>query len=96
MALGNLAQRFLVAVVAVPVLIVILYVLHRPEPTWILIFTASLIAMREFFAMTLPEQDRLPALILGGLAAAAVYWFDLAIIAFYRDSLPSDPEHVRE
>jgi phosphatidate cytidylyltransferase len=83
LALGNLAQRFLVAVVAVPVLIVILYVLKSPEPTWILIFTASLIAMREFFAMTLPAQDRVPALILGGLAAAAFYWCDLATLSSY-------------
>ena len=37
MALGNLAQRFLVAVVAIPILLVILYY-HRPEPTWVLIF----------------------------------------------------------
>ncbi len=90
MALGNLAQRFLVAVVAVPVLIVILYVLHRPEPTWILIFTASVIAMREFFAMTLPQADRTAALIFGALASAAVFWFDLPILARYQDSLPAE------
>ena len=33
LALGNLAQRFLVAVVAVPILLLVLYY-HRPEPTW--------------------------------------------------------------
>ena len=53
MALGNLAQRFLVAVVAVPILLVLLH-LQRPEPVWALIFAASLIAMHEFFTMTLP------------------------------------------
>lgn len=73
MALGNLAQRFLVAIVAVPILIVILY-LPRPEPTWALIFGASLIAMHELFAMTLPPADRRPALVLGGIACAAFYW----------------------
>lgn len=73
MALGNLAQRFLVAIVAVPILIVILY-LPRPEPTWALIFGASLIAMHELFAMTLPREDRRAALVLGGIACAAFYW----------------------
>jgi phosphatidate cytidylyltransferase len=72
-ALGNLAQRFLVALVAVPILIVILF-LPRPEPTWALVFAASLIAMHELFAMTLPAADRRPALVLGAVACAAFYW----------------------
>jgi len=72
-ALGNLAQRFLVALVAVPILIVILY-LPRPEPAWALIFAASLIAMYELFAMTLPAEDRRPALVMGAIACAAFYW----------------------
>jgi phosphatidate cytidylyltransferase len=74
-ALGNLAQRFLVALVAVPILIVILY-LPRAEPTWALIFAASLIAMHELFAMTLPKEDRPAALVMGGIACAALYWVD--------------------
>jgi len=72
-ALGNLAQRFLVALVAVPILLVILY-LPRPEPAWALIFAASLIAMYELFAMTLPAEDRRPALVMGAIACAAFYW----------------------
>jgi len=72
-ALGNLAQRFLVALVAVPILIVILF-LPRPEPAWALIFAASLIAMHELFAMTLPAEDRRPALVMGAIACAALYW----------------------
>jgi phosphatidate cytidylyltransferase len=72
-ALGNLAQRFLVALVAVPILIVVLY-LPRPEPTWALVFAASLIAMKELFAMTLPAEDRRGALVLGAIACAAFYW----------------------
>ena len=75
MALGNLAQRFLVALVAIPILLVLLYY-HRPEPTWALIFAASLIAMHELFAMLLPVADRRAALVLGGLAVAAFYWLD--------------------
>lgn len=75
MALGNLAQRFIVAVVAVPVLLFILY-LDRPEPTWALMFVASLLAMHEFFAMTLPKEDRRAAVVMGALACLAFYWFD--------------------
>jgi phosphatidate cytidylyltransferase len=74
-ALGNLAQRFLVAVVAAPILLVVLY-LDRAEPAWVLIFAASLIAMHEFFAMTLPAEDRLPSIAIGALASAALYWLD--------------------
>ena len=84
MALGNLAQRFLVAVIAVPILLLLLHY-HRPEPTWALIFAASLLAMREFFAMTLPAPDRGAALVLGGLASAAMYWTSPVALAVYHD-----------
>ncbi|HEY0191080.1 MAG TPA: phosphatidate cytidylyltransferase [Kofleriaceae bacterium] len=87
MALGNLAQRFLVAVVAVPILLVVLYY-HRPEPTWALIFVASLIAMHELLAMLLPVEDRRPALIMGGLATAAFYWLDPLVLANYGEAVP--------
>jgi phosphatidate cytidylyltransferase len=81
-ALGNLAQRFLVAVVAIPILLALFYY-HRPEPTWLLIFGASLIAMHEAFAMLLPAEDRRAALVLGGVACAAFYWLDPAALAGY-------------
>ena len=80
MALGNLAQRFLVAVVAVPILLVILHY-HRPEPTWALMFVASLLAMRELFGMMLPPEDRRAALVMGAIACAAFYWLDPIAIA---------------
>jgi phosphatidate cytidylyltransferase len=86
-ALGNLAQRFLVALVAVPILLVVLYY-HRPEPTWALIFAASLIAMHELFAMLLPAEDRRAALVMGGLAVAAFYWLDPFALAPYGDAVP--------
>jgi len=86
-ALGNLAQRFLVALVAVPILLVVLYY-HRPEPTWALIFAASLIAMHELFAMMLPAEDRRAALVMGGLAVAAFYWLDPVALAGYGDAVP--------
>lgn len=73
MALGNLAQRALVAVIAVPLLLLLLNY-GRPEPTWAVIFLTSLVAMKEFFAMTLPKEDRGPAIVMGGLACAAFYW----------------------
>jgi len=81
-ALGNLAQRFLVAVVAVPILLGVLHY-HRPEPAWALIFAASLLAMREFFAMTLPAEDRIPALVMGALASAAMYWTSPGVLEPY-------------
>jgi phosphatidate cytidylyltransferase len=79
MAVSNLAQRFLVAVVAVPALLAIFY-LQRPEPTWLLIFAASILAMREFFAMTIPEADRTPALVIGAIACAAFYWLSPSVV----------------
>ena len=85
MALGNLAQRFLVAVVAVPIILFIFY-MKRPEPTWGLIFIASLLAMHEFFAMTLPKEDRLPSLVMGGVACLAFYWVDSFTILAYHPS----------
>jgi phosphatidate cytidylyltransferase len=75
LALGNLAQRFLVAVIAVPLLLLLLHY-HRPEPTWAVIFVASLLAMSEFFGMTLPEGDRRAALVMGGVAVLLFYWLD--------------------
>lgn len=80
MALGNLAQRFLVAVVAVPILLLLLHY-HRHEPTWAVIFVASLLAMSEFFAMTLPKEDRRAALVLGGIACLVFYWVDPLALA---------------
>ncbi len=82
LALGNLAQRFLVAVVAVPILLLLLHY-HRPEPTWAVIFIASLLAMNEFFAMTLPKEDRRAALVMGALACGAFYWLDPMALQIY-------------
>jgi phosphatidate cytidylyltransferase len=86
-ALSNLAQRFLVALVAVPILLLALHV-KRPEPTWAIVFIASLLAMREVFAMTLPVEDRKPALVLGALACLVFYWLDPVTLAIYAEHLP--------
>lgn len=80
MALGNLASRFLVAVVAAPVLILAFYV-NTPLPTWGIVFAASLLAMSELFAMTLDDKnDRLAALGFGALTCLAFYWIHPAAL----------------
>jgi phosphatidate cytidylyltransferase len=81
-ALGNLAQRFLVAVVAVPIILFVFY-MNRPEPTLALIFIAALLAMHEFFAMTLPKEDRGPSLVIGALACLLFYFADPLAAAYY-------------
>ena len=76
MALGNLASRFLVAVVAVPVLLLLFY---QPSPfwTWLIIFPASLLAMWELFSMTLVDRrDRIASVVFGGLTCLAYYWLN--------------------
>jgi phosphatidate cytidylyltransferase len=73
-ALGNLASRFLVAVVAAPILLLAVYQ-RNPIYTWVIIFAASLVAMAELFAMTLSDKtDRAVSLVLGALAVAGFYW----------------------
>jgi phosphatidate cytidylyltransferase len=75
-ALGNLASRFVVAVIAAPVLIVAFYA-RSPIFTWLIVFAASLLAMQELFAMVLPDRrDRIAAMIFGALACLAFYWMD--------------------
>lgn len=87
MALGNLAQRALVAVVAAPLLVLILY-FDRPEPTWALVFAASLLAMNELLAMTMKDhpRDRRILLALGGLACALLYWLHPAALGRFWQS----------
>lgn len=83
MALGNLAQRALVAVVAAPLLILILYY-ERHEATWALVFAASLLAINELLAMTMKEpdqaKDRRFILLTGAVACAALYWLHPAAL----------------
>lgn len=79
--LGNLASRVLVAVVAAPLLILVFYQ-DPPVYTWLLVFAATLVALHEFFAMTLPDAvDRRASLLCGALSAAALYWLDPTLLA---------------
>lgn len=83
-ALGNLAQRALVAVILLPAVIAILYVFDSATPTWLLITGATLLAMKEYFAMTMPGEEnagaRRAALIMGFVACAALYWLSPATL----------------
>lgn len=72
--LGNLASRFLVALIALPLVVLLIY-LDRPEPVWALVTLVGGLAMYEFFAMTLSDRrDRLVSTVCGLVAAAAFYW----------------------
>lgn len=72
--LGNLASRVLVALVAVPLLLLVVYQPHA-WPVWALVFAASLLVMDEFFAMTgLDGIDRKVSVVIGALVCAGFYW----------------------
>ncbi|HEY8145815.1 MAG TPA: phosphatidate cytidylyltransferase [Kofleriaceae bacterium] len=74
--LGNLASRVLVAAIAVPILLVVIYQDHH-EIVWGLMFVASLLAMYELFAMTLEDRtDRIAAVIMGAACSIAFYWLE--------------------
>ncbi len=74
MALGNLASRVLVAVIAAPLLLLAFYQ-DSHIPTFFIVFGASLIAMWELFAMMLEDKrDRVASLGFGALTVAAFYW----------------------
>ena len=76
MALGNLAARFAVAVVALPPLIVAIY-MDSPHYVWGVVFAASLIAMYEYLAMGLEDEtDRRVSLVIGAASCALLYWLN--------------------
>lgn len=76
MALGNLAARFAVAVVALPPLIVAIY-MDSPHYVWGVVFVASLIAMYEYLAMGLEDEtDRRVSLVIGAASCALLYWLN--------------------
>ncbi|MBL4635924.1 MAG: phosphatidate cytidylyltransferase [Kofleriaceae bacterium] len=74
MALGNLASRFLVAVVALPPLLYAIY-LDSSHYVWGIVFVASLIAMYEYLAMGIEDEtDRRASLAIGAASVALLYW----------------------
>ncbi|HEU5060732.1 MAG TPA: phosphatidate cytidylyltransferase [Kofleriaceae bacterium] len=74
--LGNLASRLLVAAIAVPILLLVIYQDHH-ELVWGVLFVASLLAMYELFAMTLEERtDRIAAVVMGAACVVLFYWLE--------------------
>lgn len=93
MALGNLASRFLVALVGVPIILGAVYQHWHHGILWVVIFGASLIAMHEFFAMAIEDKtDRMAGVILGGLACASFYWLGFrhggSLVAMFGATVP--------
>ena len=85
MALGNLAARFVVGVVALPPLVGAIY-MDSPHYLWGVVFVASLIAMYEYLAMGLEDEtDRRVSLVIGAASCALFYWlspqFQPALVA---------------
>ena len=75
--LSNLASRFLVALVAVPILLVVIYQPYH-QITWALIFIVAMVAVDELFAMLMPRRDdRFGPLLIAALILAAFYWLPL-------------------
>ena len=72
--MSNLLSRLLVAVVAVPILLLLIYQ-DNPIFVWGLVFAGSSIAMYEFFSMTkLDKTDSLVSVVIGMAVLAAFYW----------------------
>ncbi len=82
--LGNLASRFLVAIVAIPILLVAIYQSHH-EITWLLVFSVGVIALDEFNTMVTAQEpagrsrDRFGPLAIGAGLVAAFYWLPLVL-----------------
>ena len=73
--MGNLASRFLVAVVAVPILLLAIYQPYHHAITWALVFVVAMIAVDEFFAMMMPDRtDRFWPAFIAAVVMAGFYW----------------------
>jgi phosphatidate cytidylyltransferase len=78
--MSNLAARLLTAGVLVPLLIAAIE-WRNAVGVWLIVFTATLLGLREFYGMTLARQpplERALATVLGGAFAATVYWWPAA------------------
>jgi phosphatidate cytidylyltransferase len=76
--MSNLAARLLTAGALIPVLVACI-IAHDPIFVWIAVFTATAIALREFYNMTMPQQpavERYFGVALGLGFAAISYWLD--------------------
>jgi phosphatidate cytidylyltransferase len=76
--MSNLAARLLTAAVLIPVLVVAIR-WSNPVGVWSVVYLATFLGLREFYAMTMPKEPALErgfAIALGLGFAAAVYWLD--------------------
>ena len=74
MAMKNLAQRFLVALIAVPILLFVIYQ-SSPHPTWVFVGLIAMLSMHEFFSMgPCNKQQAMLSTLVGGLAVVGFYW----------------------
>lgn len=74
MKLGNLALRFVTVAPLVPLLILAI-TWSRPEAVWGIVFAATLVALYEFFSITMTEPgDRAFGIGTGALFALLAYW----------------------
>jgi len=90
-AIGNLASRALVAVVAIPLVLAILYWAPGSYPTAALVLGAAAIAMSEFFAMTLEDAGDRRAALLIGIASAGTLYACHPIPLVFVDAWRADP-----
>jgi len=71
---SNLASRLLVAVVAIPILVALIY-LNEPTYLWALITLASMVALHELYAMVLEDKtDQVVSLMSAVVAVCIFYW----------------------
>jgi phosphatidate cytidylyltransferase len=76
---GNLAARFLVALVAVPILVLAIYQDVHHAIWWAMIYAASLIALHELLSMSMDDRPSIRAgLVIGAVIAAGFYWLPWA------------------
>jgi len=93
MALGNLAARALVALVALPPLIAAIY-LESSHYVWGIVMLASIIAMYEYLAMGLSSEiDRRVSLVIGVASCSILYWvpmqYNAALLALVVAFVPT-------
>jgi phosphatidate cytidylyltransferase len=76
--MSNLAARLLTALLLIPILIVAI-LWSNPIAVWGLVYLATLLGLREYYNMTMPNEpvsERAFGVVLGMGFAAVVYWFE--------------------
>ncbi|MBI4512031.1 MAG: phosphatidate cytidylyltransferase [Deltaproteobacteria bacterium] len=83
MKVGNLATRVLTAAVLAPLLVLAIN-WHNPIALWAIVFAATLVALAEYFAMTLddPIERRMGTVLGAAIALALFFWPHGFAVAF--------------